>query len=390
LSSRLSRLALSAIVLAVLSALALGVAACGNDGGGSDENASAVINETFNGKKDVKSGKLDMSVTAKLEGSGAAAQLNEPVSLKLSGPFESRGEDALPEVDLDLSVSGGGQTFTAGALTTGSAAYISYQGTDYRVPESQFQRYKRQIERDARKNKDNNNNFTFKQLGIDPRSWIENPKNEGTEDVGGAKTIHVSADVNVDAFVNDLDDLLQRASRLGVQNQQVPNKLTDKQKQQIADSIQDVKFDLWTGEQDKILRRVEVEFGFKLPKELQQQAQGVESGNVKMALELADVNEPQDIKAPADARPLSELQSTLGIGSGALGGSSGGSSGSGSSGSSSSGGSSSGGSSSSGSDLGSGGGTSNLDSKRSQKYLDCLSKAKKPADIEQCAEILQK
>ena len=383
-----------AVPIAVIAAV-LGLVACGSDGGGADENASQVIKDTFNGKKQVKSGKLDMNVTAKLEGSGAAAALNEPVTLKLAGPFQSRGNDALPEVDLDLSVSGGGQTFTAGALTTGDAAFISYQGTDYRVPEGQFQRYKRQIERDARRNKERDNSFDFARLGINPADWIENPKNEGTEEVGGAQTIHVSADVDVNAFVDDLDNVLGRAASLGVRNRQLPTNLSDRQKNQIEKAIQDVRFDMWTGEDDKILRRVEVEFGFVLPKDLQQDAQGVERGNIKMALEIADVNKEQDIKAPSDARPLSELQSTLGVGGalGGLGGSSGGDSGSSGSGSSSGGGSgSSGGGSSSGggTDLGSGGGQSNIDPERSQKYLDCLTKAKKPADIEECAAILEK
>ena len=373
---------------AAIAVAVLGLAACGGDGGGNGEDATAVINETFSSKKDVNSGKLDMGVTAKLEGTGAAAQLDEPVSIKLSGPFQSRGNDALPEVDLDLSVSGGGQTFTAGALTTGEAAFISYQGTDYRVPASQFRRYKRQIEQDARRDK-NQGNFSFAQLGINPRSWIENPKNEGTQDVGGAQTIHVSADVDVAAFVNDLDDLLGRAASLGVQNQQLPEELTQRQKDQIEEAIQDVRFDLWTGEEDKVLRRIEVEFGFELPKDLQQDAQGVERGTVELALEIADVNKEQTITPPSDARPLSELQSALGVAS--LGGSGGGSSGGGSSGSGSSGGSSGSGSSGggAGTDLGSGGGGSGVDSRRSQRYLDCLGKAKQPADIEKCAAILE-
>ena len=273
-------------MVAAIFALPLGLAACGGDGGGSDEDASAVITETFSSKKEVNSGKLDMNVSAELEGSGAASQLDGPVSIKLAGPFQTRGDEALPEVDLDLSVSGGGQTFTAGALTTGTAAYISYQGTDYRVPADQFRRLKRQIERDARRDNNRNNNFTFAQLGINPRDWIENPKNEGTEEVGGAQTIHVTADVNVAAFVNDLDDLLGRASSLGVQNQQIPQNLTDRQKKQIEEAIQDVRFDLWTGEDDKILRRIELEFGFDLPQNLQQDTQGVERGTVKMALEI--------------------------------------------------------------------------------------------------------
>jgi hypothetical protein len=292
-------------------------------------------------------------------------------------------------------VSGGGQTFTAGALTTGESAFISYQGTDYRVPDRQFERYKRQIERDARRD-DQNNNFTFAQLGINPRDWIENPKNEGTEDVGGAQTIHVSADVNVGAFVDDLDNVLQRASRLGVQNQQVPDDLSERQKRQLEEAIQDVRFDLWTGEEDKILRRIEVEFGFEVPRALRQDTQGVEQGNVEMALEIADVNQEQTINPPEDARPLSELQNTLGLGAlGGLGGSGGGGSGGssgGGGGSSGGGGSAGGGGGSSGgggSDLGSGGGSSGLDSERSQRYLDCLGKANRPADIEKCAAILE-
>jgi hypothetical protein len=387
-------------LLALLGALvpaALGLAACGGDDGGGNEDAQTVIDQTFSGEKKVDSGKLNMSVTAELNASGAAAQsLEDPVSLKLSGPFQTRGQDKLPEVDLDLSVSGGGQTFTAGALTTGEAAFISYQGTDYRVPEGQFQRYKRQVERDARRN-NTNNDFDLGQLGINPRDWIENPKNEGTEEVGGAEAIHVSADVDVRAFVDDLDDLLKRTRDLGVDDRQVPTQLTERQKKQLEESIQDVRFDLFTGKDDKVLRRIEVEFGFDLPNELQEQAQGVESGKVKLALEIADLNEDQDITPPEDARPLSELQSQLGIlgslgggsGSGSGGGSSGGGSGGGSSGGGSSGGSSGGGSSGGGSDLGTGGGSSGLDSKRSQRYLDCLGEAKKPADIEKCNKILQ-
>jgi hypothetical protein len=391
LPSRTRRILLAGLLTGLLAAV-LALAACGGDGGGgSDEDAAQVIQQTFSGEKDVDSGKLNMNVSAEIEGSGAASQIEGPVTLKLAGPFQSRGNDALPEVDIDLSVSGGGQTFTAGALTTGEAAFISYQNTDYKVPDSQFRRYKRQIERDARRD-NQNNNFSLAQLGINPRNWIENPKNEGTEEVGGAETIHVTADVDVKAFVDDLDNLLQRASSLGVQNEQVPQELTQRQKDQIQEAIEDVRFDLWTGEQDKILRRIEVEFGFRLPRELREDAQGVERGNVKMALEISDVNQDQQINPPRNARPLSELQNTLGVGAlGGLGGSSGsgGSSGGGSSGSGSSGGGSSGGGAAGGSDLGSGGGTSGLDSKRSERYLECLQDAKRPADIEKCARILQ-
>ena len=155
-----------------------------------------------------------------------------------------------------------------------------------------------------------------------------------------------------------------------------------------------MRFDLWTGEDDKILRRIEVEFGFEVPKDLQQDTQGVERGKVKMALEIADVNEDQDDQGAAATRgrcPSCRARSALAVARAArpaapraaarrrrllgrrlLGrrlvrrrrr--------------------------AAGTDLGSGGGQSGIDSKRSQRYLDCLSEAKKPADIEKCAAILE-
>ena len=131
----------------------LALAACGGDEAGTDESAQQLINQTFSGEKKVDSGKLNLDLSAKLEATGAAAaQLEGPISLKLTGPFQSQGEDKLPEVDFDMTISAGGQKFTAGAVTTDDEAFITYQGTNYKIPQAQFERYKRQVEREARQN----------------------------------------------------------------------------------------------------------------------------------------------------------------------------------------------------------------------------------------------
>ena len=390
------------LALAVVLCASLLASCGGGDDGGTDESAQQLINQTFSGEKKVDSGKVNMDLNAKLAATGAAAsQLEGPISLKLTGPFQSRGEDKLPEVDFDMTVSAGGQKFTAGAVTTTEEAFISYQGTDYKIPQAQFERYKRQVERDARSNNDQQNQFDLATLGVNPRTWLRNPKKEGEEEVGGAETVHVSADVRIGALLEDVNDLIRRAGRLGLDEQQVPGRIPRNTMRQIEDSVRAAKFDLWTGKDDKIMRRLQIEFSFDTPEDLQSQAQGVEGGTVDMKVEIADLNEDQEITVPKDARPLSELQSQLGIGAlglgeGLGGGSSGGSSGSSGSGSSgSSGGSSGGGSSgssggsSSGSDLGTGGGSGGT-SQRSERYLQCLSDAKVPADIEKCSAILEK
>jgi len=375
------------------------LAACGGgDDGGTDESAQQLINQTFSGEKQVDSGKVNMDLSANLQATGAAAsQLEGPISLKLTGPFQSRGEDKLPEVDFDMTVSAGGQKFTAGAVTTTEEAFISYQGTDYKIPQGQFDRYKRQVEREARSNNDQQNQFDLATLGVNPRTWLQNPRKEGEEEVGGAETVHVSADVRIGALLEDVNDLLRRAGRLGLDEQQVPERIPRDTMRQLEESVRAAKFDLWTGKDDQIMRRLEIEFSFETPEDLRSQAQGVEGGTVDMKVEIADLNEDQDIKVPENARPLSELQNQLGIGALGLGeGLGGGSSGGGSSGGGSSGssGGSAGGSSgssggSSGSDLGTGGGSGGT-SARSERYLECLSEAKVPADIEKCSSILEK
>jgi hypothetical protein len=201
--------------------------------------------------------------------------------------------------------------------------------------------------------------------------------------------------VRIGALLKDVNDLIRRAGRLGLQNDQVPNRIPERTMKQIEESVKQAQFDLWTGKDDKIMRKLEIEFSFDLPEELRAQAQGVSGGTVKINVEIADLNKDQKIEVPEKARPLSELQSQLGVGALGLGeglGGSGGSSGGGSSGGGSSGGSSGGspgGSSGGGTDLGTGG-DQNVSPGRSERYLKCLSDAKKPADIEECSKILEK
>jgi hypothetical protein len=404
--SALRRSRLPLLLALALVVPTLGVTACGGDeASGTDESAQQLINQTFSGEKKVDSGKVNLNLGAKLEATGAASsQLEGPISLKLTGPFQSQGEDKLPEVDFDMTISAGGQKFTAGAVTTNDKAFIAYQGTEYRIPQDQFERYKRQVERESRQqNKNQQNQFDLASLGVNPRDWLQNPKKEGEEEVGGAETVHVSADVRIGALLKDLNDLIRRAGRLGLESDQVPQRIPERTQRQIEESVKSAQFDLWTGKDDKIMRRLEIEFSFDLPEELRTQAQGVSGGTVDIKVEIAELNEDQEIKVPTKSRPLSELQSQLGVSALGLGeglgsGSSGsGSSGSGSGGGSSGGSSSGGGSSGSGSSGSSGGGTDlgtggdpNIDSARSERYLKCLSDAKRPADIEKCSAILEK
>ncbi len=370
-----ARRVIPVLLALVVLATALGVAACGG-GNGSAADARKVVQQTFQGKKRVDSGKLNLSMTANLRATGlAATQVKDPIVIKMSGPFQSRGDTQLPAMDLQLSATGSGQDFSAGAVSIGDKGYVTFQGKPYSVPDNVFAKFKRGFEQQQKQdNKSATSNLDLKALGINPDAWLKNPKNEGDEDVGGATTTHVSSEVDLDALLKDLDSLLRRAGQLGLSKQrlqQIPQGLNSQSRKQIKDSIKKAKVDIWTGKADKTLRRLRLDVAFDLPPALQTQAQGVQGGDVKLDLVVADVNKPQNITAPSNPRPWSELQKQFG--NSTLGSTLGGSGGGSSSGSGSSTGSSSTGSSS---------------SKRAQDYLKCVQKAAKPEDVTKCGSIL--
>jgi hypothetical protein len=396
LLARLRRL-IPVLVLALVVLPALGLASCGGDdggasgasgGGGGGDSPQKIIDEAFNGKKKVDSGKLNLSLSAKLEGSGATAEsLKEPVTIKVTGPFQSRGDTELPELDLQVKATGTGQDFSAGAVSTGDKGFISYQGKDYAVPDKVFAQYKRNFAEQQKKDK-SSDNLDLGALGIDPQKWLKDPRNEGDEEVGGTTTTHVSADVDLPALLDDVNNLLNRTDQLGLtkaQRKQLPNRLSSSTKKQIQDAVKEAKVDVFTGKDDKTLRRLELAVSFTVPENLKGQAQGLEGGDMNLTLELADLNQKQDISPPENARPWSELQQQLGLGAlgNALG--SGGASTPGSGGIIGGGGGATG-----GAGAGGGGGTSAEDRKRTERYLKCVQKAKTPEDVQACGATLNK
>ena len=97
--------------------LALVVAGCGGDEAGSsadelDTSVDELLEQTFSGEKKVDSGKLDLSLTIDVQGGGS--QVQGPITLTLSGPFQTQGEGKLPKFDIDVAFEGAGQNIKAG------------------------------------------------------------------------------------------------------------------------------------------------------------------------------------------------------------------------------------------------------------------------------------
>ena len=156
---------------------------------------------------------------------------------------------------------------------------------------------------------------------MDPRKWLTDPKNEGDAKVGDDDTIKITGGIDVDALLDDVNNALEQASSLGLGGAgQVPERLTEEQKRQVLEAVKDPRVEIYTGKEDKILRRMVVDLG------VDDKASGT-SGTVAFDVSITDLNEDQDIAEPADAKPFDELLGQLGGlglgGAGAPGGGSG-------------------------------------------------------------------
>jgi hypothetical protein len=273
----------------------------------------------------VDSGKLDLKINLDVK-SSSSQQLQGPITLSLSGPFQSQGKGKLPKFDMDAAFEGGGQNFKAGLASTGTKAFVNFQGTEYAVSDEVFQQFKKGYEQAQQQNKDQGGQ-SLATLGIDPQKWLTNAKNEGETQVGDTDVIKITGDVDVNKLLDDVNTALEKVRSLGVQGSaQLPEKLTDAQKKQAADAIKDLNVEIYTGKDDSTLRRMVVNMNID---------DGKDSGSLKFDVSLTDLNEDQDISEPSNAKPFDQLLSQLGgLGLGGLGatGGSSGSSGSGSSG----------------------------------------------------------
>lgn len=323
------------LALTAVTAGAIGLAGCGGDdsssgnASGGSSNPNTLLVNTFkpgSGGK-IKSGTIELTANGTLSGDPSGSGEVKAV-IKL-GEANS-GE--VPEFSADVDVKGeqkGGRKidFQAGGVFTDNRFYINYDGESYDVGEELSKRavdsLKQSIDQSNSGTADNK--ALLAKLGLEPDTWLTNPKVDGEDEIGGVDTYKISGEVNVKAMVPDILDAARKAQSLApgsASRAKVPE-VTDAQLDQAAKQIEKLDVAIWTGKEDNILRQVTVDVAINGNK-ADQKIEG------QLKLTLTDVNEEQDIEAPSDTKPITDLMPKLGglfgavSGAGALGGLSGG------------------------------------------------------------------
>jgi hypothetical protein len=278
--------------------LALGLALlAGGCGGGDSKQAKDILRRGF--AASIPSANITIDLTGKLDG---IAQLSRPVRVQLAGPYRSNGSKSIPSVSWNVSISGGGQVFSTGLLSTGDRAFVNFQGTAYRLDQATVADLnKRWTSRRS------GGSGSLTGLGLHPLAWVQSASMQGDSDIAGVKTQHVSATLDVAKMLADLNHL-EGATVSAVAK---TPKLSQHDIDAIKKVVQNPSFDVYVGKSDNRIRRIAASLDFKVPSNQRARLRGLKGGTVSLSIELAGVGEPQRIVAPAKSRPISDLRKQL-------------------------------------------------------------------------------
>jgi hypothetical protein len=297
-------------LLAAFAALAALLSACGGGGGGSSADPQQVIeNATFEG---VESGSVDLTMNVKAEGEHGGN-----LKLDLTGPFQSTGKKSLPELALELKANGeadGEKIDIDGGLTVLSdRAYVGFSGKTYEVDPTTFGFIKSSIEQGEQEGEKESagGEVTACQkaaTSMNLEEFVDNLENEGGEEVEGVKTTKLSGDLEPKGAVDAIIRLLETPACSSELKAAGPLPLDELKKQagEITGAIKKAHADIYVGEDDHIVRKVTAD----LTVEPEKSGEKVE---IEFDFTLSQVNEPQTIKAPANAEPLEKLFGELGV-----------------------------------------------------------------------------
>jgi hypothetical protein len=296
----------AAVALLALTCCVCLLSACG----GSSDSAQSLLSETFSGHTPIESGDVNLSFAVSAGGPSTTAN---PLSVMLSGPFDSTVSGKLPRFDLQLQLTAAGHPLSAAATSTGSALYVQLAGTWFSTPPSTYKAIEEGYAKATSTASAGKVRSTFSALGIEPAHWLTDPTQLGTTMIAGVSTIHLTAAVNVPAFLADVSKLTQAGGGLGLGSAGggSTGSLSPTIATELAKSIKSAHVDIYTGQSDHLLRRLEVTATVSATPQTQALLGGLSSATLRVVLEFSSLNKPQTISAPANPQPSSQLLPAL-------------------------------------------------------------------------------
>jgi hypothetical protein len=271
-----------AAVLALVAALA--VAACG--GGATDRTdglspaqileraqAAAAALSSYRAAIDA-----DLRVTVEPGALPAAARSLLGERLRITGQAAVRRPDAL---SLDFAIAGA--PFQGNVTKIGGRLYLSVLGNDLQLstPPDELA-----LIRPA-------------ELAPTVVGWVAEPRVVGRASVDGAPTVHLEGALDADAVVNDVAGLLRQLPGLVGGAPSAAEVATARR--QVRRALREGRAEVWVGTADLRPHRVRVTVDLRGPLAV---LPGLSAAALDMVVELSRFDEPVDVSAPANPRPI--------------------------------------------------------------------------------------
>jgi hypothetical protein len=267
--------------------LAALLAVLGLAAGCGQSDSQRVLSETADNLGKIHSGDLTLRlVVSPREGTKGR------VGFELRGPFALR-PGGLPVAKVAYTQIAGDREATATFISTGTKAYAEINGKVYELPPSAT---------DAVRRAAGGGNASGGLGRLDIDSWVDHAVVTNGGYVGGATTDHVTADLDVVAAANGLLQLVRQLGR------DTPT-IEGDQAKQLEEAVESSSFDVWSGVQDHLLRRLvlQAKLGFDVPSSLQRALGDVVGARVEFELGISKPNQPVSVPPPVNPLPSSEL-----------------------------------------------------------------------------------
>lgn len=242
---------------AILASAALAASGCGGD------SASEIVGDAAESLDEIVAGELRVELEVTPQGTSPG----DPFGFRLSGPFEVPTEPGLPVAELRYSQFASGEDFTA-TLESGpdGAAITTETGAEIALTEEQTAA----LETAGR-------GEGLAALGLDFDEWIEDPEAGDGPSVAGEATERVSGTLDVSAALEDL------ARAAGGEAQE----LDERTREGIEDAVERSSIELLVGEDDRALRRVELELDVRGADEIEPLL-GLSGASLRLVFEVAE------------------------------------------------------------------------------------------------------
>lgn len=263
----------------VLAAL---VAGCGGE-----QTPDEVLAETASKLDQIRSGTLELSLLVTPRGGGGAT------GFELRGPFSFGNAGSLPVMRIQYTQLAAGERGGVTLISTGRRAYAAIGEATYELTPGQTEQL-----RAATGALGENGGLAV--LPLD--EWLVDPDLSDGH-IAGARTHRIRGQLDIVATVNGLLDIARAFGR------DLP-RIDGASAAQLRRATRATLFELDTGRDDRLLRRLrlEADFALDVPAHLRRQLGDLLGAKVVFRLGVRRPNAPVTVEDPESARPAAALE----------------------------------------------------------------------------------